>query len=331
MSAQAKGKAKEKPIASLLAGATAGGVEAFITFPLESVKTQLQFGALDGGKPLTPYQALRSTIQQRGVHGLYAGCTAVVIGNAVKAGVRFTTYDQFKSLLKDDEGKLTAPRSMLAGLGAGMSEAIIAVTPSETIKTKMIEDSKLAQPRYQGLVHGVQTIIKEEGYRGVYRGVGPVVRHFLHQFIVIVIAIGETIWIIDKKIKYCSKKKQMLRQGANSAVRFSSYSTLKQLAQGSAVPGEDMPGWMTFGIGATAGVITVYSTMPFDVVKTRMQSIHAKQEYRNAFHCAFRIFKEEGVFKFWKGTVPRLGRLVMSGGIIFTVYEKTYPLVAAVL
>lgn len=42
----------------------------------------------------------------------------------------------------------------------------------------MIEDSKLAQPRYQGLVHGVQTIIKEEGYRGVYRGVGPVVRHF---------------------------------------------------------------------------------------------------------------------------------------------------------
>lgn len=50
MSAQAKGKAKEKPIASLLAGATAGGVEAFITFPLESVKTQLQFGALDGGK-----------------------------------------------------------------------------------------------------------------------------------------------------------------------------------------------------------------------------------------------------------------------------------------
>lgn len=50
MSAQAREKAKEKPIASLLAGATAGGVEAFITFPLESIKTQLQFGALDGGK-----------------------------------------------------------------------------------------------------------------------------------------------------------------------------------------------------------------------------------------------------------------------------------------
>lgn len=57
---------------------------------------------------------------------------------------------------------------------------------------------------------------------------------------------------------------QILRQGANSAVRFSSYSTLKQLASGGVMPGEQLPGWMTFGIGATAGVITVYTTMPFE-------------------------------------------------------------------
>jgi solute carrier family 25 citrate transporter 1 len=85
-------------------------------------------------QPIGPVQALRQTIAQRGVAGLYAGVTAVVIGNAAKAGVRFTTYDQFKALLRDDEGKLSAPRSMLAGLGAGMMEAVIAVTPSETIK-----------------------------------------------------------------------------------------------------------------------------------------------------------------------------------------------------
>lgn len=33
------------------------------------------------------------------------------------------------------QGKLSAPRSMIAGLGAGMMEAVIAVTPSETIKS----------------------------------------------------------------------------------------------------------------------------------------------------------------------------------------------------
>ena len=54
-------------------------------------------------QPQSPYQVLRQTLAQRGIGGLYAGCTAVVIGNAVKAGVRFTTYDQFKLLLRDDE------------------------------------------------------------------------------------------------------------------------------------------------------------------------------------------------------------------------------------
>lgn len=46
-----------------------------------------------------------------------------------------------------------------------------------------------------------------------------------------------------------------------------------------------------------------------------MQSLHAKQEYRHALHCAYRILTEEGVFKFWKGTVPRLGRLIVSTSV----------------
>ena len=49
-----KGKQAEKPFASLLAGATAGGIESFVTFPLESLKTQLQFGSLNGAKVRRP-------------------------------------------------------------------------------------------------------------------------------------------------------------------------------------------------------------------------------------------------------------------------------------
>lgn len=45
--------------------------------------------------------------------------------------MRFLSYDHFKSLLKDENGKLSGPRSLLSGLGAGMTEAIFAVTPSE--------------------------------------------------------------------------------------------------------------------------------------------------------------------------------------------------------
>lgn len=54
---------------------------------------------------------------------------------------------------------------------------------------------------------------------------------------------------------------------------------------------------MTFLIGAAAGTITVYTTMPLDVLKTRMQSLEARGQYRNTFHAAYRIYTEEGIFR----------------------------------
>lgn len=44
------------------------------------------------------------------------------------------------------------------------------------------------------------------------------------------------------------------------------------------------------------------------------------------FNCAARIFREEGFFTFWSGAVPRLGRLILSGGIVFAMYEKSIEL-----
>ncbi|EJD39860.1 mitochondrial tricarboxylate transporter [Auricularia subglabra TFB-10046 SS5] len=279
---------REKPFRSLFAGAIAGALEAFITYPTEYVKTRSQFG----GKREGPIAIVRSTVREKGVTGLYSGCTALVIGNATKAGVRFVSYDYFKNMLADSNGKVSAPRSLVAGLGAGLMEAIFAVTPSETIKTKLIDDAKKPQPRFNGLVHGTRIIVQEEGIRGIYRGLGPV----------------------------------MMRQGANSAVRFTTYSTLKQFVQSNARTGTTLPSSVTFGIGAIAGIVTVYVTMPLDVIKTRMQSLEARREYKNAFHCGYRIFTEEGVLRFWTGATPRLARLLLSGGIVFTTYEKIMQL-----
>jgi len=174
-------------------------------------------------------------------------------------------------------------------------EAIFAVTPSETIKTKLIDDAKSPNPKYRGLIHGTGCIVREEGIRGIYRGLFPV----------------------------------MMRQGANSAVRFTTYTTLKQFVQSNSPPGQTLPTSITFGIGAIAGLVTVYTTMPLDVIKTRMQSLTARQQYSNSFHCGYRIFTEEGILKFWAGTTPRLVRLMLSGGIVFTVYENIIRVIGA--
>ena len=42
-----------------------------------------------------------------------------------------------------------------------------------------------------------------------------------------------------------------------------------------------------------------------------MQSLEARAQYRNSLHCAYRIFTEEGLRRFWTGTTPRLARLVV--------------------
>lgn len=47
--------------------------------------------------------------------------------------------------------------------GAGIAEAIFAVTPMETVKVKFINDQTSANPKFRGFFHGVQQIVKSEG------------------------------------------------------------------------------------------------------------------------------------------------------------------------
>ena len=74
----------------------------------------------------------------------------------------------------------------------------------------------------------------------------------------------------------------------------------------------------TFIIGGIAGIVTVYATQPFDTIKSRTQAANGtttKEAWRS-------ILADAGVRGFWKGSTMRLGRLVFSGGIVFTIYEK---------
>ena len=41
------------------------------------------------------------------------------------------------SLLQDKNGKISGPRTVIAGFGAGMTESLLAVTPTESIKTQL--------------------------------------------------------------------------------------------------------------------------------------------------------------------------------------------------
>lgn len=65
-----------------------------------------------------------------------------------------------------------------------------------------------------------------------------------------------------------------------------------------------------------------------------MQSLEARQHYSGTFDCMAKILRNEGILAFWRGATPRLARLMLSGGIVFTVvrplpltqYEQTMDL-----
>jgi len=61
------------------------------------------------------------------------------------------------------QGTLSPGDRLLCGLGAGVCEAIFAVTPMETVKVKFINDQRSANPRFKGFFHGVSLIVKEQG------------------------------------------------------------------------------------------------------------------------------------------------------------------------
>lgn len=79
---------------------------------------------------------------------------------------RFGSFETFKTQMQDHNGQLSTAGKLLAGLGAGVCEAVLAVTPMETVKVKFINDQRSANPKFRGFFHGVSTIIRQEGKFG---------------------------------------------------------------------------------------------------------------------------------------------------------------------
>ena len=45
---------------------------------------------------------IKDTLKERGIRGLYSGAGALIVGNSLKAGTRFLTYDSVKGVFADE-------------------------------------------------------------------------------------------------------------------------------------------------------------------------------------------------------------------------------------
>jgi solute carrier family 25 (mitochondrial citrate transporter), member 1 len=108
---------------------------------------------------------LRYTVQTTGFFSLYRGLAPTLLGSIPKAGIRFGLNAVFKDALRDPHqgNRLTPAKQFMAGMGAGIVEAIVIVAPVDTVKTKCIE---LNLPFIKGMKH----IWATEGMAGLYQG-----------------------------------------------------------------------------------------------------------------------------------------------------------------
>uniref|UniRef100_A0A673N5L1 Tricarboxylate transport protein, mitochondrial-like n=1 Tax=Sinocyclocheilus rhinocerous TaxID=307959 RepID=A0A673N5L1_9TELE len=251
------------------------------------VKTQLQ---LDEKANPPRYKGIvdcvKQTVRDHGVKGLYRGLSSLVYGSIPKAAVRFGMFEFLSNKMRDESGKLDSTQGLICGLGAGVAEAIVVVCPMETVKVKFIHDQTSANPKYRGFFHGVREIVRTQGLKGTYQGLTATV----------------------------------LKQGSNQAIRFYVMTALRNWYKGDN-PQKTINPLVTGVFGAVAGAASVFGNTPLDVIKTRMQGLEA-HKYKSTVDCAIKIMKHEGPAAFYKGTVPRLGRVCMDVAIVFIIYEE---------
>lgn len=182
---------------------------------------------------------------------------------------------------------------MIAGVSGGVTSTLI-LHPLDLIKIRFAaNDGRSTAPQYRSLTNAFMTIFRQEGVRGLYKGVTP------------------NAW------------------GSGSAwgFYFMFYNTIKGWTQGGNSAQALGPG-LHMLCAAEAGILTLVMTNPIWVVKTRLclqydNDANAKNSkyYRGMVDGLVKIYRTEGFRGLYSGFVP--GMLGVSHGALqFMTYEE---------
>ncbi|CAG0919223.1 unnamed protein product, partial [Notodromas monacha] len=160
-------------------GVCAGVTATTLTFPLDLIRTCL----VAQGEPKvhkSVYAVGASVIKKNGYRGLFQGLVPAAIQVAPFTGLQFGFYSFFSHLImpKSDQGReKTVLRTLLSGGLSGMAAKSL-VYPLDVAKKRMqiqnMEEIRAPHfgklKKYRNLVHCMQSMMKHEGMRGLFKG-----------------------------------------------------------------------------------------------------------------------------------------------------------------
>lgn len=178
-----------------IAGSMAGATASIMTYPLDLVRARLafQYGSSSSSSNTTSTSTSTSSSKSKsivsslrsawhdgnGPRGLYAGLGPTLAGIVPYAGINFLSYEELKQAwVSANPGKRERDIPPLLRLAFGATAGAIGQTltyPLDVVRRRMqISDMEEARGMYgkgyKGTIHGVKTILKQEGLKALFRG-----------------------------------------------------------------------------------------------------------------------------------------------------------------
>lgn len=275
--------------------------------------------------------AVRTIARKEGVRGFCSGMLPASIAATVSWGGYFYFYEGCKTRwlnsVRARDGptaELSHTQVLLSGIEAG-SMMVLITNPLWLIKTRLqlqgsaapivvavpgtavstgsvvaATSATTAQRHYSGLVDAVSCIVREEGVRGLYRGLLPALfltSHGAVQFV--------TYEFLKKKVHMMGWSTR--RGGSSSSSNSGSGSGSRTPGGGGGKDHLDIPVYLTAALGFMSKLVAATTTYPYQVVKSRLQQrevlvaaetgtgtssvLRAQAKYRGTLDCMRQIVR----------------------------------------
>jgi solute carrier family 25 citrate transporter 1 len=277
-------------------GGFCGFLEITTTYPLEYVKNSMQ---LQPNRFRSPIHAFQVNVANHGPLVLYKGIPSWWLFAFPRNAVRFTLFDILTQGL-NIENDFT--RDAVAGVGAGFVEAYVALVPCQNLSIKMTHDANLPleQQKYsRSFFSGAAAIFRDNGIRGMFAGALPTV---IKNSMNMMIRFPGFHYLSTTRIAQKRQAKDCDDDGGTNDL--SSLNAIELML-----------------CGGVAGAVSAVASHPVDVVKANMMGLNAAK-YGTPTRAATVIWKEYGFQGFYVGLSPRITRVFIEVGMLFTIFEK---------